>query len=59
MTNAVLKEKILRLEAQVGTLMSAFTERPDFSVDERNWRKIRPAARKARRDVYRETYGRK
>lgn len=57
MTNTALKEKILHLQAEVGLLMKVFEERPDFAVDEKNWEKVKPVAKKARKAVYREVYG--
>lgn len=57
MTSTALKEKILHLQAEVGLLMKVFEECPDFAVDEANWKKVKPAVKKARKAVYREVYG--
>ena len=38
-------------------LKSAISKRPDFAIDESNWRKIKPAVKKARAEIAKEMYG--
>ena len=56
MTQATVKEKIQNLEAEIGMLKTAVSRRPDFAIDEVNWRKIKPAVKKARAEVSKEMY---
>ena len=51
MTQATVKEKIQNLEAEIGMLKTAVSRRPDFAVDETNWRKVKSAVKKARAKV--------
>ncbi len=46
MTRAAIKERVLNLQAQIGIIMKAIDERPNFDVDEKNWRKIRATVKK-------------
>ena len=56
MTQATVKEKIQNLEAEIGMLKTAVSRRPDFAVDETNWRKVKSAVKKARAEVSKEMY---
>lgn len=53
---AAVKNKIMDLEAEIGLLKKAVNSRPNFDVDEANWKKIRPAAKKIRNKVYKKVY---
>ena len=57
MDQATVKEKIQNLEAEIGMLKTAVSRRPDFAVDETNWRKVKSAVKKARAEVSKEMYG--
>ena len=59
MTQVQLKEKILNLEAQLRYVKRALTREPDFSLDEENWRKVKPQIRKTRKSLYARLYGKK
>ena len=52
-----VKGKIQSLEAEIQILKSAISKRPDFAIDESNWRKIKPAVKKARAEIAKEMYG--
>lgn len=56
MTNTMIREKIMNLETEIMFLKRAVVNKPNFDVDEKNWMKIRPAMKKIREKVYRETY---
>ena len=56
MTNAIFKEKIRNLEAEIVLLRRAVTKEPDFYIDEKNWGKIRPMMKKIRAKVFKKTY---
>ncbi|OGE84342.1 MAG: hypothetical protein A2846_03870 [Candidatus Doudnabacteria bacterium RIFCSPHIGHO2_01_FULL_49_9] len=57
MNKIAVKEKLNSLEAEIQILKIAVNERPDFQIDEMNWKKIKPALKKARAQIYKETYG--
>jgi len=56
MDQTTVKEKIQSLEAEIKLLKTAVSGRPDFAIDEINWRKIKPAVKKARAEVSKEMY---
>ncbi len=57
MDQATVKEKIQNLEAEIKILKTAVAKRPDFAIDDSNWRKIKPAVKKARTEIAKEIYG--
>jgi hypothetical protein len=59
MNKTAIKERVLNLKAQIGIIMKAISERPDFDIDEVNWRKVRTTAKKTRRAIYQKSYGKK
>ena len=56
MTQATLRKKILSLEAEVELLKKVIVQEPDFSIDEVNWKKVRSAAKAARKKLYQRQY---
>lgn len=59
MTQAALKEKIFDIEKKLEILKKAIKKEPDFEIDEKNWKKIKPIARKTRKKMYEKYYGKK
>lgn len=59
MTQETLKEKIFNIETKLELLKKAIKKEPDFDIDEKNWRKIEPIARKTRKKLYEKYYGKK
>lgn len=57
MDKIAVKEKLNNLEAEIQILRTAVNERPDFDIDDANWKKIKPALKKARAQTYKEVYG--
>lgn len=57
MTNTAVKEKLNSLEAEIRVLRTTVTKRPNFDIDEANWKKIKPALKKARSQVSKKVYG--
>ena len=57
MTKATVTKKLNTLEAEIQILKTAVQGRPDFAVDEANWKKIKPALKKARKELSKEVYG--
>lgn len=51
-----IKEKIRNLEAEIAYLKMAVIDRPDFSVDEENWKKIKPVLKKIRTRIFKKLY---
>ena len=59
MNKTIFKEKISRLEKELGFLKEAIKTEPDFSVDEKIWKEVRLTAKKSRQKLYQSRYGRK
>lgn len=59
MTKTDLKEKIFNLETELEFLKQTLFKEPDFKIDEENWRNLRLAAKKIRKKLYREYYGKR
>lgn len=59
MNQAIIKDKIISLEAELQYLRQAFSREPDFFVDGKNWRKIRLEVKGVRKKLYKRQYGKK
>lgn len=57
MNKIAVKEKLNSLEAEIRILRTAVNGRPDFEIDEINWKKVKPALKKARAQTFKEVYG--
>lgn len=57
MSNAATQEKIRKIELDLEAVKRLFGDRPDFSVDEKNWEKVRKVVKQARRANFRKAYG--
>ena len=57
MTQATLRKKIRGLEAELELLKRVVVQKPDFTMDEVNWQKVRPEARTTRKKLYQRRYG--
>jgi hypothetical protein len=57
MTKTAVKEKLSKMEAEIRLLKKAVAERPNFDIDEINWKKIKPIAKTARAKMYKKYYG--
>ncbi|MBI2635431.1 MAG: hypothetical protein HYW79_02705 [Parcubacteria group bacterium] len=57
MNRIALKKKISRLETELEIIKTELEEKPDFDIDEKNWQKVKPESRKARKELYRKLYG--
>ena len=55
MINAVIQKRIIKLEAEMKMLKKTLP-RPDFSIDEKNWRKIKGTVKKVRTKLSAERY---
>ena len=56
MTKTAFTNRVQELEAEVQLLKKAATEKPDFSIDEKNWQKVKGTAKKVRAKLYKERY---
>ena len=56
MTNAVVQKRLDRLEAEIKLIRRAQNKRPDLSIDEKNWRRMRSTVKKVRARLYKERY---
>jgi hypothetical protein len=56
MTNAAIQKRLTKIEAEIKLIKRAGVKRPDLSIDEKNWRKMRPTMKKIRAQLYKERY---
>ncbi|MBU2578802.1 hypothetical protein KKA09_01660 [Patescibacteria group bacterium] len=59
MNKTTVQEKIFRLQGELEFIKQAFREKPDFDVDEKIWKEIKPTAKKIRKKLYQSRYGKK
>jgi len=57
MTNATIQNKIRNIEAELSYIKSVVIDKPDFSVDEKNWKKTKPDLKKVRTKLFKRVYG--
>lgn len=57
MNKVAVKNKLQKLEAEIGLLKQAVVDRPDFDIDEVNWLKVKKTVKKTRQKVYKQVYG--
>lgn len=55
MTNATMQRRLIKLEVEMKMLKKTMP-RPDLSVDEKNWRKVKSTVKKIREKLYKERY---
>ncbi|BCX15628.1 MAG: hypothetical protein KatS3mg097_520 [Candidatus Parcubacteria bacterium] len=54
-----LREKILNIQSELEILKRVFLKKPDFSIDEKNWKKIRTEIKKLRKELSKKIYAKK
>ena len=57
MTKSAIKEKVLNIEAELEVVKKAIDSGPDFSMDEKIWKTVKPAVKKAGKKLYAREYG--
>lgn len=57
MNRIALRKKVSDIEAELEVLKVKLERKPDFGIDEKNWKKLRPAVRKTRKELYQKLYG--
>lgn len=57
MNRVALIKKISDIEAELEVLKIKLVKKPDFDIDEKNWKKVKPASRKIRKELYQKLYG--
>ena len=58
MSKVRIIERLNRLEKEVKMLKSLFPPKVDFSIDEKNWKKIKKELKKSRAQIFKKVYGR-
>ncbi len=57
MSGTNTKERIKKVEMELEALKRlAGSDRPDFSIDEKNWKNVKKNTKEARKKTYRKTY---
>ena len=59
MDKIAVATKLQDLQAQITFFKRAVIRNPDFEIDEKNWARIQPTAKKIRKALYKERYGKK
>lgn len=60
MNQRQLQEKVITLETELEIIKGQLQGKsPDFSIDERNWKKLKPLSKTVRGKLFRERYGKK
>ncbi len=60
MTNQIaVKEKILNIQTELELLKKALLKEPNFTIDEKNWQKIRPELKKIRKELFKKNRAKK
>lgn len=59
MTRTMIQKKVLGLQAEIELMKMSLLKGPDFAVDERIWRKMRPRVKKERVKLYQSRYGKR
>jgi hypothetical protein len=57
MTKTALKERVLSMEAELEAVKRVLIKEPDFAVDEKIWKAIKPAVKKVGKKLYARQYG--
>ncbi|EKE16081.1 MAG: hypothetical protein ACD_11C00036G0003 [uncultured bacterium] len=59
MSGAAIQKKVLGLQAEIELIKTTLKKEPDFSIDERIWRKMRPRVKRERAKLYQSSYGKR
>ena len=57
MENITIKRKLDTLEAEVKVLRMAMRRPADVRIDEANWARLKPAAKRIRTKLFKQRYG--
>jgi hypothetical protein len=57
MNKVNLKDRVTALEAEVKLLRKKATGKPDFRIDDANWKKAESYLKRARMKTYKKVYG--
>ena len=57
MNKVIAQERIQALEAEIKVLKTAVAGTPDLVIDDANWVKVKPTAKKVRAKIYKARYG--
>ena len=56
MANATIQKRLMKLEAEIKLIRRVGMKRPDFSIDSKNWKKMKSTVKKVRAQLYKERY---
>ena len=56
MINAAIQRRLAKLEAEIKLMRRAGIKRPDLSIDQKSWKKMRSTVKKIRAQLYKERY---
>lgn len=56
MDKIAVSERIKNLEVQIQMLKISVVREPDYSIDEKNWEKVKAASKKARSKLFKTLY---
>jgi hypothetical protein len=56
MNKIAVNEKIRNLEVQIQMLKISVVKEPDYSMDEKNWNKVKVSSKKARSKLFKTLY---
>lgn len=59
MKQTIIKKRILNIQNELEFLKRFFIGKPDFDIDEKNWREIKPELKKSRKRIYQRFYVKK
>jgi len=54
-----VREKILNIQTELEFLKKALLKEPDFTIDEKNWQRIKPELKKIRTELFKRSYAKK
>lgn len=59
MNKAIVQEKISKLQRELDFIKQVFRTEPDFDIDEKIWKEIKPTVKQIRKKLYQVRYDKK
>ena len=59
MSGTAIQKKVLGLQAEIELIKMTLKKEPDFGIDEKIWRRIRPRVKKERVKLFQSRYGKR
>lgn len=57
MNQTAIEKKIFNIQSELDFLKKFFIKKPDFDIDEKNWRKVNLEVKRTRKKIYQKFYG--